>query len=128
VRDGQGVGAADRAAATAILDTVTAALSDAVWRPACIVCCQEAKQVHAAHETAVQIAQRAAEPVPDVPQIGISQAFTIDPERGPVCWQHVEAAKPDPMTLNERRQRLGLPPVGLKEADIPAAILLARGE
>jgi hypothetical protein len=112
-----GFGAADKALAEQAALTAVAASLESFWVPACLVCCRETKRVQREHQLAVDIATKAAEPVPDVPQVSIRQAFTIDPARGPVCWEHVEGALDEDMTLNERRMASGLPPLGFPEAD-----------
>ena len=90
-----GAGARDRTIAQILGETVALKLGplleEAFWRPACASCCRDAKVADLEHQVAVANAVAAAEPVPDAPPVRVSQAVTIDPQRGPVCWMHVEA-------------------------------------
>lgn len=93
VRGPSGAVPAEQSLARIIGETVALRIAEIVpeltWTPACIVCCREAKRADRDHQLAVDIATRAAEPLPDVPQVTVSKALTIGPD-GPVCWAHVE--------------------------------------
>jgi hypothetical protein len=93
VRGPAGAVPAEQSLARIIGETVALRLAEIVpeltWTPGCLVCCREAKRAERDHNVAVANAKAAAEPLPDVPQVQVSQAFTIGPD-GPVCWAHVE--------------------------------------
>lgn len=94
---GDGVGAAEETLAGLIGQAVAVHLAKMLGpvlqqlqvQYCCVVCATEAKRGERAHEIAVANATAAAEPLPDVPRIGVSHAFTIGPD-GPVCWAHFE--------------------------------------
>lgn len=89
-----GVGMTDRTIAEILGETVALKLApllgEALWQPACAPCCQDAKRTDHDHQVAVANAMAAAEAPPEAPPVRVSQAVTIDPARGPVCWAHVE--------------------------------------
>lgn len=86
-----GTGAAEQTVAGIIGETVALHLGKLLQqlRPACIVCCTEAKLAERAHQVAVANAQAAAEPVPEAPEVGLNSSITAGPA-GPVCWAHFE--------------------------------------
>lgn len=94
VRGPGGAVPAEQSLARIIGETVALRLSEVApeltWSPGCLPCAREAKRAERDHSIAVAIATKAAEPLPDVPHVQVNQAFTIDPEDGPVCWAHVE--------------------------------------
>lgn len=94
VRGPLGAVPAEQSLARIIGETVALRMAEVVpeltWTPACLTCARTVKRVEREHQLAVDIATKAAERLPDVPQVEIREAFTIDPQRGPVCWQHVE--------------------------------------
>jgi hypothetical protein len=72
---------------------------------ACLPCAVEAKQALAAYTIACEVAQKAAEPVPDPPAPPIQQAFTWMPVQTaaevpavavPVCFDHLQQLGPAP--------------------------------
>lgn len=54
-------------------------------RHMCIVCAAKLKAEAKAYETAVEIAVKAAEPLPAEPDTRVAESFTQG-RRGPVCW------------------------------------------
>lgn len=81
---------AERTLAEVIGETVALHLAPMVSRmrasrPACIVCAAKVKRAEQAWERDAAIRRAAAEPVPNPPDLGITESFT-DGARGPVCW------------------------------------------
>ena len=98
-----------------LLEPVLAAISARQQRPACIVCAARLKGDAKAYETAVDIAVKAAEPLPEAPDTKVTESFT-EGRRGPVCWGCFDpdldgAGTGGCMTINEERATYGLPPL-----------------
>jgi hypothetical protein len=70
------------------------------WHPACVLCVQACKQAELDYQTAVEVAVKAAEPTPEMPEVPpIAQAVTwlplappgAPPSVLPVCYGHFQA-------------------------------------
>lgn len=78
-----------------LLEPVLQSISARQQRNACIVCAARLKAEASAYETAVDIAVKAAEPLPEAPDTKVTESFT-DGARGPVCWGCYDPATDGP--------------------------------
>ena len=87
-------------------------------RHMCIVCAARLKAEAKAYETAVDIAVKAAEPIPEPPDTKVAESFTHG-ARGPVCWAcfDQELDTPGPRKVG---YDFGIPPRGA-DLRIPGA-------
>lgn len=81
-----------------LLAPVLDAMGARQQRNACLVCAARLKADAAAYETAVEIAVKAAEPLPDEPSTKVTESFT-EGARGPVCWADYDPAIDGPFDM-----------------------------
>lgn len=83
-----------------LLAPVLDAMSARQQRSACLVCAARLKAEARAYETAVEIAVKAAEELPEAPSTKVTESFT-EGARGPVCWACYDPAIDGPFDMAE---------------------------
>jgi hypothetical protein len=78
-----------------LLEPMLAAFTARQQRAACLVCAARLKAEAREYEKAVDIAVRAAEPIPEPPDTKVTESFT-EGSRGPVCWGCYDPATDGP--------------------------------